>query len=342
MAGLRPSGPGPAAAPGDEARGGGAAHHRRRRAAAKFGLTDDEADEALAATAARRRPGALADPAAALPGARASTPSAPRTCVEAAVLVAGLRRPGATRGGAGSRRTGSTFELLDSGRWPGHPVRAMASRRAGRGGPGRGPRRRAGDLGRPADPARGCRVLLRAGPLAARDPPGPTSARVVRTKVRARPHHVAITDGGIHHLAAAASSWASTSASCRPGPRPPPAAVELPASMSSGPLCTGLDVLAAGVSLPAPRAGDVLRRPRRRRLRLQRVDAASSSRTPSRPRWSWTAPRSSSRGSGSNPPEAAGRGTGVRAACHRRRLVTARGLSGSSSLRLGDLDLAHP
>jgi diaminopimelate decarboxylase len=101
-------------------------------------------------------------------------------------------------------------------------------------------------------PLREARLLLEPGRWLV-GPAGAYLCRVVRTKVRDG-RHVAIMDGGIHHLlrprlvgqehrivpvgAAAA--------------RPVDARVDV-----VGPLCTGLDILAAGVPLPTPRHGDV-------------------------------------------------------------------------------------
>lgn len=98
----------------------------------------------------------------------------------------------------------------------------------------------------------GTRLLLEPGRWLT-GPAGAYLCRVVRTKERAG-RHVAISDGGIHHLlrprlvgqdhrvvvvgAAAA--------------RPVDARVDL-----VGPLCTGIDILASSVAAPAPRAGDL-------------------------------------------------------------------------------------
>ena len=66
---------------------------------------------------------------------------------------------------------------------------------------------------------------------------------------------MAITDGGIHHLlrpalvGEAQRIVAVGNAATRDA--------ETPASVV-GPLCTGLDMLAAEVALPAPRSGDLL------------------------------------------------------------------------------------
>ena len=97
------------------------------------------------------------------------------------------------------------------------------------------------------------RLLLEPGRFVV-GPAGAYLTRVVRTKARGG-RTMAITDGGIHHLlrpalvgeaqrVVAVGDAASRSA------RTPSSVV--------GPLCTGLDMLAAEVSLPEPRTGDVL------------------------------------------------------------------------------------
>jgi diaminopimelate decarboxylase len=98
----------------------------------------------------------------------------------------------------------------------------------------------------------GCHLLLEPGRWLT-GPAGVYLCRVVRTKERGG-HHLAVMDGGIHHL-------------LRPrlvGQDHRVIAVGEAAARQSdarvdvvGPLCTGLDILAADVPLAAPRPGDV-------------------------------------------------------------------------------------
>jgi diaminopimelate decarboxylase len=76
---------------------------------------------------------------------------------------------------------------------------------------------------------------------------------VVRTKPRERA--IAIVDGGIHHLVrpALVGQGQRVAAVGATADRPVDARADV-----VGPLCTGLDVLATDVPLPAPRPGDLL------------------------------------------------------------------------------------
>ena len=97
------------------------------------------------------------------------------------------------------------------------------------------------------------RLLLEPGRFLV-GPAGVYLTRIVRTKPRGG-RTMAITDGGIHHLlrpalvGEAQRIVAVGNAATRDA--------ETPASVV-GPLCTGLDMLAAAVALPAPRSGDLL------------------------------------------------------------------------------------
>jgi len=97
------------------------------------------------------------------------------------------------------------------------------------------------------------RLLLEPGRFLV-GPAGAYLTRVVRTKTRGG-RTMAITDGGIHHLlrpalvGEAQRIVAVGDAARRTGQTP---------SSVVGPLCTGLDVLSAEVSLPDPRSGDLL------------------------------------------------------------------------------------
>jgi diaminopimelate decarboxylase len=97
------------------------------------------------------------------------------------------------------------------------------------------------------------RLLLEPGRFLV-GPAGAYLTRVVRTKTRGG-RTMAITDGGIHHLlrpalVGEAQRIVAVGDAARRGDDTPASVV--------GPLCTGLDVLASEVSLPAPRAGDLL------------------------------------------------------------------------------------
>ncbi len=119
--------------------------------------------------------------------------------------------------------------------------------------------------GRPT--LQGARLLFEPGRWLA-GPAGAYLCRVIRTKERGG-RFVAISDGGIHHLlrprlvgqdhrVVAVGETATRSADAR---------VDL-----VGPLCTGIDILASADGRAETASGRPVRGPRRRRLRLQRVD----------------------------------------------------------------------
>ncbi len=215
----------------------------------KFGLTDEEADEAVARL---REAGVLA---AGEPTAEA--PFVLRGCH--AFGASNVREPGVLVRAAGdlARRAerlaatqGLSFEVLDAGGGLGIPyaddeapldVSVLGDGLT---------EELATWTDRPG--LAGCRLLFEPGRWLL-GPAGAYLCRVVRTKERAG-RHVAVMDGGIHHLlrprlvgqdqrVVPAGSAAA---------RPVDARVDV-----VGPLCTGLDILAAGVSMPVPRAGDV-------------------------------------------------------------------------------------
>lgn len=212
---------------------------------AKFGLTDDEADEAvgrLLATEVLAPGGPYV-----LRGFHAFGASNVR---QAAVLVraaADLAR----RAERLAERRGLTLELLDAGGGLGIPYAAdeppldLAALGEGL----------SAELASWADrpSLASCRFLLEPGRWLL-GPAGAYLCSVVRTKERGG-RHVAVMDGGIHHLLrprlvgqdhrVVPVGAAAT--------RPADAVVDV-----VGPLCTGLDILAAAVQLPTPRPGDVL------------------------------------------------------------------------------------
>jgi diaminopimelate decarboxylase len=217
---------------------------------AKFGLTDDEADEAITRL---REAGALADgsPTSEEPfrlrGFHAFGASNVR---EAAVLVraaADLAR----RAERLAERHDLALELLDAGGGLGIPYAADESP-LDLAALGDGVRDELATWAeRPA--LASCRLLLEPGRWLL-GPAGVYLCRVVRTKERGG-RHVAVMDGGIHHLLRprlvgqdhriVPVGVAAT--------RPADASVDV-----VGPLCTGLDILAAAVPLPTPRPGDIL------------------------------------------------------------------------------------
>lgn len=212
---------------------------------AKFGLTDGEADDALRRL---RESGALG------PGGRFRVLGfhafGASNVLEAADLVEGLRRLSA-RAEALASDHGLDVRLLDMGGGLGIPYQDgeaeldIAALGAGL----------ADELGtwgsRPS--FREARVLLEPGRWLV-GPAGAFVVRVVRTKVRDG-RTIAITDGGIHHLARPAlvgeqQRVVAVGRHAQPG-----------AHVSTdivGPLCTGLDVLAEGVALPGVVRGDIL------------------------------------------------------------------------------------
>jgi diaminopimelate decarboxylase len=210
----------------------------------KFGLTDAEAIEAVArlrAATALRPEGPFE-----LRGFHAFGAS---NVLDAAVLVEGASDL-ARRAERIAERYSLPIGLLDAGGGLGIPYAA-----------GEGPldigllgaglaREVTSWAGRPA--LRQTRLLLEPGRWLA-GPAGAYLCRVIRTKPRGG-RSVAISDGGIHHLLrprlvgqdhrlVAVGAAAS---------RPVDTRVDL-----VGPLCTGLDYLAADVAAPAPRAGDL-------------------------------------------------------------------------------------
>ena len=99
---------------------------------------------------------------------------------------------------------------------------------------------------------RRARLLLEPGRWLA-GPAGAYLCRVVRTKERGG-RVVAISDGGIHHLLRprlVGSDHRVVPVGAAAG-RPELSRVDI-----TGPLCTGLDILATDVSLPEPRPGDL-------------------------------------------------------------------------------------
>jgi diaminopimelate decarboxylase len=212
---------------------------------AKFGLTDDEADEALAIL---RRVGALG------PGGRYRVLGfhafGASNVLDAGVLVDALRDL-AARSEALAIDHGLDVRLIDTGGGLGIPYRSDVPEldlvALGEG--------ITAEVAAWDDRAalREARVLLEPGRWLT-GPAGTYLARVLRTKVRGG-RTIAIMDGGIHHLARPALVGeqqrvvAVGSAAERPG--------RISADVV-GPLCTGLDVLATDVALPSVEGGDVL------------------------------------------------------------------------------------
>jgi diaminopimelate decarboxylase len=212
---------------------------------AKFGLTDDEADEALATL---HRAGALG------PGGRYRVLGfhafGASNVLDAAVLVDALHQL-AARAEALAADHGLDVRLLDTGGGLGIPYRSTAPeldlQALGAG--------IAAELATWAGRSslREARVLLEPGRWLV-GPAGAYLARVVRTKVRAG-RTIAIMDGGIHHLARPVlvgeqQRVVAVGAALARGGGDPTDVV--------GPLCTGLDVLADDVELPPVAHGDVL------------------------------------------------------------------------------------
>lgn len=215
-------------------------------ASAKFGLTDEEADEALSRL---RGSGALAPEGPfRVRGFHAFGAS---NVTDAAVLVAGVARL-AARAEALAARHGLSVDLLDAGGGLGIPYaddEAPLDLEA----LGAGLEAELATWAqRPA--LRDARLLLEPGRWLT-GPAGVYLCRVVRTKER-EGRLVAVTDGGIHHL-------------LRPrlvGQDHRVVAVGAAAGRSAGaggtdvvgPLCTGLDYLALRVPLPPVERGDLL------------------------------------------------------------------------------------
>jgi diaminopimelate decarboxylase len=212
---------------------------------AKFGLTDAEADEALASL---HRSGTLrpAGPFRLL-GFHAFGAS---NVGDASVLVRALSDL-AARAEALASAHEVDVRLLDGGGGLGIPYREggqeLDVRALGEGIAAE----MATWAGRRS--LRGARVLLEPGRWLV-GPAGTYLARIVRTKVRDA-RTIAITDGGIHHLARPAlvgEQQRVVAVGAAAGRRP------LGNTDIVGPLCTGLDVLATSVELPALGHGDVV------------------------------------------------------------------------------------
>lgn len=211
---------------------------------AKFGLTDDEADEAVG----RLRAAAVLTPDGpyVLRGFHAFGAS---NVLEADVLIAGVADL-AARAERIAARYDLAIELLDAGGGLGIPYAEselpLDIEALGEG--------MAAELATWADraPLRTARLLLEPGRWLA-GPAGAYICRVTRTKPRGA-GHVAITDGGIHHLLRPRLVGQDHAVI----PVGPTASRVADSSIDVvGPLCTGIDILASGVPGPEPRAGDL-------------------------------------------------------------------------------------
>jgi diaminopimelate decarboxylase len=218
---------------------------------AKFGLTDDEADEAL-----ERLHGAGALGPAGRFRVLGFHAFGASNVLDASVLVAGLHDL-AARADVLAQGHGLDVRLIDAGGGLGIPYATDVSEldiaALGEG--------IAAELRDWADRAslRETRLLIEPGRWLA-GPAGAYLTRVVRTKVR-EGRTIAIMDGGIHHLARPVLVGEQQRV-VAVGPaalrdETGPADGRLPVDVV-GPLCTGLDVLARGVELPTLRHGDVL------------------------------------------------------------------------------------
>lgn len=210
---------------------------------AKFGLTDEEATEAVARLADRRALGPVGP--LRLRGFHAFGAS---NVLTADVLVDGARDL-AVRAERIAAAQGLVVELLDAGGGLGipyterDPVLDLAA--LGRG--------LAAELATWArrPPLSGARLLLEPGRWLV-GPAGAYLCTVVRTKSRGG-RGIAITDGGIHHLlrprlVGQDHRIVAVGDAAR---RPHGASVDV-----VGPLCTGLDVLATAIRAPMPERGD--------------------------------------------------------------------------------------
>ena len=214
--------------------------------AAKFGLTADEVDEALDRL---HRAGAAGGPGASFEvlGLHAFGASNVR---DADQLVDGVREL-AARAESVAARHGTPIRLLDAGGGLGIPYAdddaPLDLDRFGQG--------LTAELATWADrrALAGGRLLIEPGRFLV-GPIGAYLVRVTRTKPRAG-RTIAVVDGGIHHLIRPAliGQGQRIVAVGEAATRPAATMVDV-----VGPLCTGLDVLAAGVSVPEPRAGDLL------------------------------------------------------------------------------------
>jgi diaminopimelate decarboxylase len=211
----------------------------------KFGLTDDEADEAVtrlkaAGATAPRGPFVL----------RVFHAFGASNVLEAGILVAGAADL-ARRAEAIATRHDLVVTSLDAGGGlgiasaDGEGALDIAARGEGLA------TEMATWAGRPA--LRRARLLLEPGRWLA-GPAGAYLCRVIRTKERGG-RVVAVSDGGIHHLLRprlVGQDHRVVPVGEAAGRRHD-ARVDL-----VGPLCTGLDFLASDVALPRPRAGDLL------------------------------------------------------------------------------------
>jgi diaminopimelate decarboxylase len=214
--------------------------------AAKFGLLEDEVDEAIDRL---HRVGAIGGPSAPfrLLGLHAFGAS---NVLDASAITRGVQAL-ALRAEAVGRRHGLPIALLDGGGGLGIAYRDdqaelnLAELRAGL-EQEIGTWRRCGSLA-------GATLLLEPGRFLT-GPIGAYMVRVIRTKVRDG-RTIAIVDGGIHHLLRPILiGEAQRIVAVGPGAgRPSEGWVDV-----VGPLCTGLDVLGTGATLPEPRPGHLL------------------------------------------------------------------------------------
>ena len=200
---------------------------------AKFGLTDDEAREAVARL--HGSASLVPDGPLRLRGFHAFGASNVR---DAAVLVAGVADL-ARRAEAIAAGHGLAIELLDAGGGLGIPY-AEGEEPLDLAALGRGLRTELSTwLER--EPLRGARLLLEPGRWLT-GPAGAYVCRVIRTKER-EGRWIAVTDGGIHHLLRPrlVDQDQRVVAVGAAAARPADARIDV-----VGPLCTGLDYLASG------------------------------------------------------------------------------------------------
>jgi diaminopimelate decarboxylase len=211
----------------------------------KFGLTDAEADEAI---------GMLATAGVLLPAGpfalRGFHAFGASNVLEAAVLAGGVRDL-ARRAEALADRHGLAIERLDAGGGLGIPY-GLGEEALDLGALGELVAAERGTwASRPA--LRQARLLLEPGRWIV-GPAGAYLCRVVRTKDRAG-RIIAVTDGGIHHLARPALVGRDQRVRAVGA-----AAARITDRLADvvGPLCTGLDILAAGVPAPELGHGDLV------------------------------------------------------------------------------------
>jgi len=214
--------------------------------AAKFGLTTDEVDEAIDRL---HRVGAAGGPGAPFEilGLHAFGASNVR---DADQLVDSVREL-AARAEAVAARHGTPLRLLDAGGGLGIPYADdEAPLDLARLGGGLATELETWTGRRPLC---GGRLLLEPGRFLV-GPMGAYVVRVTRTKPRDG-RTITVVDGGIHHLLRPAliGQGQRIVAVGEAATRASTATLDV-----VGPLCTGLDVLAAGVTAPEPRAGDLL------------------------------------------------------------------------------------